>query len=63
MFKKGSRKINTHQKEQQRNKKEIQRAKERDDIKSASQAVQSCSKIGKRGFITAQQPGNIKESI
>lgn len=57
MFKNGSRKINTHQKELQRNKKGIERAeegdKERVTSKRASQAVQSCTKIGgKRGFIT-----------
>lgn len=57
MFKNGSRKINTHQREQQRNKKGIEGAVERDTDGVTSKAplkpFKVALRLGERGFITA----------
>ena len=69
MFKNGSRIINTHQKEQQRNKKEgIEGAEEGDRDGVTSKAPLKPFKVALRsegdgGFITARRPADIKESI
>lgn len=66
MFKNGSRKINTYQKEQHRNKKEIEQKQEIEKWgrwKGPLKLFKVALRLRKEGFIRAQRPANIKESI
>lgn len=66
MFKNGSRKINTYQKEQHRNKKEIEQKQEIEKWgrwKGPLKLFKVALRLRKEGFIRARRPANIKESI